>query len=131
MAPPRARLRQSALKAGYRSGLEQDTARYLKNLGIKFKYEEVKIRWVPSEKVYTPDFVLENGIIVETKGRFVGSDRAKHLKIKEQHPELDIRFVFSNSSTKLSKGSKTSYGDWCRKHGFLYADKTIPKEWLA
>jgi len=100
-------------------------------LGIKFKYEKVKIRWVPSEKVYTPDFVLENGIVVETKGRFVGSDRAKHLKIKEQHPELDIRFVFSNSGTKLSKGSKTSYGDWCRKHGFLYADKIIPKEWLT
>ncbi len=31
---------------------------------------------------------------------------------------------------KLYKGAKSSYGDWCKKHGFKYADKTIPKEWL-
>jgi len=77
-----------------------------------------------------PDFKLPNGIIVETKGRFVLADRKKHKLIKEQHPELDIRFVFSNSNTKISKKSKTTYGAWCEKLGILYADKTIPEEWL-
>lgn len=32
--------------------------------------------------------------------------------------------------TKISKGSKTSYADFCNKNGFLYADKEIPDEWL-
>jgi hypothetical protein len=50
--------------------------------------------------------------------------------IKQQHPELDIRFVFSNSRSRISKQSKTTYADWCEKNGFMFADKSIPKEWL-
>ena len=52
------------------------------------------------------------------------------MAIKKQHPNLDIRFVFSNSNSKLRKGAKTTYADWCVKHGFLYADKDVPEEWL-
>lgn len=79
---------------------------------------------------YTPDFVLSNGIIVETKGRFTSADRNKHIEIHKQHPELDIRFVFSNSRAKIYKGAKSSYADWCKRHGFQYADKDIPEAWL-
>lgn len=57
-------------------------------------------------------------------------DRLKHLEIKAQHPALDIRFVFSNSNQKISKTSKTTYAAWCEKHGFMYADKSIPESWL-
>lgn len=99
---------------------------------MKVEYETTKIKYVVPESLhtYTPDFVLPNSIIVETKGRFVVADRKKHLLIQKQHPTLDIRFVFSNSKAKISKGSKTSYADWCDKYGFLYADKLIPEEWL-
>lgn len=128
--PRRSRLRQSALKAGFRSGLEQDNAAWLKKNNVGFDYETLKIKWVSAPHTYTPDFVLENGIIIEAKGRFVGSERAKHLAVKKQHPDLDIRFVFSNSNTRLSKGSKTTYGSWCEKHGFLYADEKIPVSWM-
>ena len=41
------------------------------------------------------------------------------LAVKEQNPELDIRFVFQRNNT-LSKNSKTTYGAWCEKHGFPY-----------
>lgn len=58
------------------------------------------------------------------------ADRQKHLLVQEQYPELDIRFIFSNPNAKIRKGSKTSYADWCNKHGFLFAQKSIPKEWL-
>ena len=127
----RSKLRKRALLAGYRSGLEEDTAIFLKEKGILFEYEKLKIKWVdPKIKTYTPDFVLSNGIVVETKGRFISSDRAKHLAVKSQHPEYDIRFVFTNSKAKLYKGSKTTYGMWCKKHGFQYADKVIPETWL-
>jgi len=127
----RGRLRKSALKAGFRSGLEQDTAKYLDQRGIKFEYEKLKLSWTPPDKKYITDFhILHNGVIIETKGRFTASDRAKHLAIKAQHPGRDIRFVFSNSNQRLYKGSKTTYGAWCKRYGFLYSDKVIPEEWL-
>ena len=123
--------RQHAIKNGYRSGLEDDISVDLKDRGVSFEYETLKIKWTLLEnKTYTPDFILPNGIIIESKGRFVSADRKKHLKVKEQFPKLDIRFVFSNSRGKINKGSKTTYGDWCDRHGFIYSDKKVPEEWL-
>lgn len=116
----------------YRSGLEKRIGDALKALGVKFKYESIKISYVkPSTPhKYTPDFILPNNIIVEAKGIFSSADRKKHLLVKEQHPDLDIRFVFSNSRNRLYKGSKSTYADWCNRHGFLFADKEIPTSWL-
>ena len=119
------------IKHGYRSGLEDKISKQLNESGVSFEYETLKIQYEVNEtRRYTPDFILPNGIIIETKGRFVAADRKKHLLIQQQHSELDIRFVFSNSRAKLSKGAKSTYGEWCEKHGFLYADKQIPQEWL-
>jgi hypothetical protein len=119
-----------AIKHGYRSGLEERVAKELEQHKVKYKYETLKIKYeVFENRTYTPDFVLPNNIIVETKGRFTVADRKKHLLIQKQHPLLDIRFVFQNSRAKLYKGSKTTYGEWCDKWGFLYADKSIPEEW--
>lgn len=118
-------------KYGYRSGLEDRISEQLKAKSVLFKYEEFKIKYEVNEvRTYTPDFELPNGIIIESKGRFVAADRKKHLLVKKQHPELDIRFVFSNSKNKINKGSKTTYAMWCEKNGFLYADKLIPEEWI-
>lgn len=119
-------------KLGFRSGLEEKVADQLKKSGVEFGYETTKIKYVVPESVhtYTPDFIFPNGLIVETKGRFVAADRKKHLLIQKQCPNLDIRFVFQNSKNKISKGSKTTYADWATKHGFKYADKEIPDEWL-
>lgn len=120
------------LKHGYRSGLEEAISRQLTEAGVDFEYEKLKIKYqVNKTSTYTPDFKLPNGIIVETKGRFVVADRMKHLLIKEQHPELDIRFVFSNANVRLTKTSKTTYGQWADKHGFKWANKLIPPEWLG
>lgn len=125
--------KQAGLKHGYRSGLEERIAEQLDKLGVEYKYEEVKLKYIKpaSEHIYTPDFVLPNGIIVETKGRFLALDRQKHLLVKKHNPTLDIRFVFSNSKAKISKTSRTTYAAWCDKYGFKYSDKTIPEEWLS
>lgn len=80
---------------------------------------------------YTPDFVLPNGIVVESKGIFGPEDRAKHLLVKAQHPDLDIRFIFSRSSAKLYKGSKTTLAQWAAANGYLCAQGRIPEAWLA
>ncbi len=127
----RKKLNALALKKGFRSGFEDEVAKDLKKKKIKFTYEKEKIKWVDLRvRTYTPDFVLANGIIIETKGRFVASDRRKHKEIARQFPELDIRFVFQNSRAKLYKGSKSCYADWCKKYNFIFADKLIPEEWL-
>lgn len=113
--------------------MEEVIADQLRALGIRFTYEKLTIRFTPphKERRYTPDFVLlHNGIIVETKGRFLTSDRQKHLAVKEQHPYLDIRFVFSNPNQRISKQSKTTYALWCSSKGFKYAARTIPEAWL-
>lgn len=133
MAKKRFTKRQAAVKHGFRSGLEEELSESLKTQGIDGEYEQHKIAYAKpaTYHTYTPDFRLPNGIFIETKGRFVLADRQKHLLIKQQNPELDIRFVFQNSKNKIRKGSKTTYADWCIKHGFLYADKEIPAEWFA
>lgn len=122
-------------KAGavaYRSGLEDNIAKQLEGKGLPVSFEAHFLNYTKPETQhkYTPDFLLPNGIIIESKGLFDVEDRKKHLLIKEQHPELDIRFVFSRSASKLYKGSKTTYADWCIKHGFKFADKLIPVDWL-
>jgi hypothetical protein len=118
------------LKAGFRSGLEDTVAAQLQAFGIPYEYETLTLPYQPKLATYRPDFVLRNGIIVETKGRFVTADRSKHKLIKLQHPDLDIRFVFSNSRTRISKQSQTTYGQWAEYSGFQYADRTIPRVWL-
>lgn len=117
---------------GYRSGLEEKLAIQLSQAGVECAYESMTIPYEKpaSKHKYTPDFPLPNGIIIESKGRFVTADRAKHLLVKKQHPHLDIRFVFSNSKSRISKTSKTTYAAWCEKYGFKYADKLIPEAWL-
>ena len=115
----------------YRSGLEKEAAAFLTKKQKKVEYEKLKIEWEDLRyRTYTPDFELDNGIIVETKGIFDTDDRRKHQEIKRQHPQLDIRFVFSNAFAKLYKGSKSRYCDWCDKNGFKWAHKAIPEEWL-
>tara|TARA_R110000782_G_scaffold18177_4_gene50251 strand:+ start:183 stop:644 length:462 start_codon:yes stop_codon:yes gene_type:complete len=121
----------AAKKYGYRSGLELTVSEYLKERNINYGYESIKIEWEDlAYRTYTPDFVLDNGIIIETKGLFTTADRRKHLAIKKQHPKLDIRFVFTNSRAKLRKGAKSNYAEWCIKYGFLYYDRIIPEDWL-
>jgi Phage endonuclease I. len=127
----KSKIRQQAIKHGYRSGLENTVLDSLKSRKCNAQYECMKIEWEElNYRTYTPDFLLPNGIIVETKGRFTAEDRKKHLEIQKQHPNLDIRFVFTNSKAKIRKGSKTSYADWCTKNNFLYADKDVPQEWV-
>ena len=111
----KSKLRRNAIKHGYRSGFEHKVSDQLKENKIKFEYETTVIPYIKPETkhTYTIDFTLPNGILVETKGRWVAEDRKKHLLIKKQHPELDIRIVFMSGKTIIRKGSKTTYGDWC------------------
>jgi len=132
MARKISKARSAAIKHGYRSGFEHKVADQLKENKTKFEYEKTVIEYIKPEThhKYTVDFTLPNGILVETKGRWVLEDRKKHILIKNQHPELDIRIVFQNPKGKIRKGSKTTYSDFCDKNGIIWAEKEIPSDWL-
>ena len=127
--------RNKGLQYGYRSGLEHEVSTQIKQHDLNPNYERYKIKFEQPSKsrAYKPDFWLTNGeksIIIETKGMFTTADRQKHVWLKLQHPDLDLRFVFSNPKAKLYKGSKTTYADWCDKNEFLWAKKEIPESWF-
>ncbi len=115
--------------SGYRSRFEELVALYLKGQGATFSYESMKLDY-ERKCTYTPDFILPNGVIIEAKGRWLGSDRTKHLAVRKNNPHIDIRFCFQNAYNKLTKKSKTTYAEWCDKNDFLWCHQKIPKEWL-
>ena len=123
-------MKRKKYKHEYKSNSEYEAAQQLHKLKIAFEYEKdtLPYEW-REDKKYTPDFFLPNGVVLEVKGRFMAEDRKKHLFIKSQYPDLDIRFVFDNPYRKLYKGGKMTYADWCNKHDFRWAEGAIPTEW--
>lgn len=134
-----------------RSGYERKVAQYLDRDGVDYDYEHitygiiVPVRGknqycadcqgnvILRDTVYTPDFFLGNGVVVESKGRFTAKDRLIAIAMKEQHPDVDLRILFM-SNNKISPASKTRYVDWCDKKGIKYAvskSGELPKEWLV
>lgn len=118
-----------ARKLGFRSMFEHSVYTDITSHGYTAEYEPFKMSY-QIEGRYVPDFVLPNGVIVEAKGFLDAVARAKMRAVKASNPNADIRFVFMDSSKTLGKGSKTTYADWARKYGFLWADKVIPIKWL-
>ncbi len=121
--------RRKPPRSKYRSRFEERLALALEQAKVNFSYETLRLPYTV-ERVYTPDFILPNGVIVEAKGFWEPSDRTKHLAVREAHPDADIRFCFLNANNKLSKKSKTTYAAWCDKKGFLWCEKVIPSSWI-
>lgn len=119
----------------YKSRLEDKIAAVLKHAKQEVKYEKDKLKYTV-EHTYNPDFTLGPSTFIEGKGLFKAADRAKHLYIKEQHPEVRIFFVFGNPCNKLSRVSKTTYAEWADKHGYQWCsiedfNKSKVKQWLS
>jgi hypothetical protein len=129
-----------------RSGLEDKVRKQLEDANKEYTYETHKISYtVPAvERSYRPDFIIHTKagkpIFIESKGRWVHEDQYKHLYIRTQHPDLDIRFIFGRADNTLAKGSRRTYRDVCEGNGYgllkghkwLYGDKgIIPESWLT
>lgn len=134
-------LTELKLEEKLRNGLERKVAKQLQSAGIKFAYEEGFVTYeVPARTAkYLPDFKCPGNIIIESKGHFgykgdakdAAAQRQKYALLKEQHPGLDIRFVFSRAATPIYKGSKTTHGKWATDHGFPWADDgNVPPAWI-
>jgi hypothetical protein len=113
----------------FRSKFEEDVYNQVIKNNLEVLYETNKIPYTISNN-YLPDFILPNGIIVECKGYFDIRSQVKMRAVKKDNPHLDIRFVFMNSRTKVRKGSKLTYADWCDRYGYPYADGMIPLPWF-
>lgn len=107
--------------------------------GLAVGYESVKIPYV-TEHVYIPDFLVKTGgtegFFIETKGNgrsWTPQVRAKMLAVKNQWPGLDIRLLFYTDGefgTRRKDGSRQRQSEWATKHGFPYAIREVPEEWL-
>lgn len=99
----------------------------------KVTYETARLPYM-LRKNYRPDYILNfpDGRVryIELKGWLRPSDRTKMRAVKELNPDLDIRIVFL-ANNKLNKDSTTRYSDWAEQHGFPWAIKEVPKEWLV
>ena len=132
LKPVRRATTSSGVRRRYRSGLEEAIAHQIESANLPVIYEETTLDyiWPARPSKYTPDFQVGD-IHLEVKGLFDVQSRHKMLLVKQQHPDLDIRFVFSNANAPIYKGSPTSYAQWCDKHGFPWANRRIPDEWLC
>lgn len=103
---------------GYRSKFEARVADRLSKIKVAADYEVTKINYILC-KTYTPDFTTDDGIYLEVKGVLDQQSRSKMSSVKEQHPDLDIRFVFMDPH-KRCPGLKTTHAEWADKNGFLW-----------
>ena len=117
-----------------RSKLEIKFEEILKTNNAEYDYEVTKIPYsVPeSQHVYTVDFTIK-GLLIEVKGYLSDhQERNKYVLLKQQYPELDLRFVFDNVN-KLCGGTKYTHGTWAEKHNFPYCgikDIETIKSWI-
>jgi hypothetical protein len=139
--------RRNVRPSGRRSKFEDTIAEDLDERGIKYTYEtwsyeydeplrknlarcsECGSRSLLRTGWYTPDFFLENGTIIETKGRFTAADRRKMVAIQRGHPNLDIKMLFMRDN-KIHKRSDTYYSDWCMENNYDFSIGEVKEEWL-
>jgi hypothetical protein len=124
------------MQVRYRNRLERSVGEQLSAAGIPFDYER---EWIPYDvpartAKYLPDFwPRDTRIIIETKGWFGrqgAKERQKLVLLKEQHPELDIRLVFSDANKRIYPRSPTTYAKWADDHGFKWATGSVPQAWI-
>jgi predicted nuclease of restriction endonuclease-like RecB superfamily len=97
----------------FKSKLEEIIADFYK---MADKYETEKIEYV-LKNTYTPDFCFSDAnTYVEVKGFWKPSDRRKMLEVIKQYPNKKFIMFFQDSTIKITKRSKTTYGDWCDKN---------------
>ena len=79
----------------FKSGLEEKVSDLLCELGVDYDYEGISFDYTITHK-YTPDFVLPNGICLETKGFWRPEDRRKIKQVITENPDIDLRMVFQD-----------------------------------
>lgn len=118
-----------------RSKLEMRFEQILIDNQAEYDYEVTVIPYtVPESKhKYTVDWTLLNGPLIETKGYLSDhAERTKYVLLKQQYPDLDLRFVFDNPN-KLCGGTKYTHAKWADKYQIPWCsirDEETIKQWI-
>jgi hypothetical protein len=115
---------------GFRSGFEGQVAKQLTANGNQWSYESQSFDLL-IPRSYTPDFFLDNGVVLEVKGYFDAEDRRLIKLFREQHPDVDLRMVLQKPQQKLTKTGRMTYATWCERYSVPWCEGSlIPKSWL-
>jgi hypothetical protein len=115
---------------GFRSGFEGQVAKQLTANGNQWTYESQSFDLL-IPRSYTPDFFLDNGVVLEVKGYFDAEDRRLIKLFREQHPDVDLRMVLQKPHQKLTKTGRMTYAGWCERYSVPWCEGAlIPKSWL-
>jgi len=117
------------MKPKFRSNFEEHVYKTAKRNKKTLEYEPFFIPYVMKGS-YLPDYVLPNGIIIEVKGYLDAAACKKMKAVKASNPHLDIRFVFQNANGKRNKRAKLRNYEWATRHGFKWAEGSIPLDWF-
>ena len=71
----------------FKSGLEEKVSDLLCELGVDYDYESVSFAYT-IQHLYTPDFILPNGVVLETKGDWRPEARRKVRQVIEENPDI-------------------------------------------
>jgi len=119
-----------------RSKLELQFEKLLNDFEVLYDYEITKVPYIipESNHTYTVDWTLMNGLLLETKGYLSDhAERKKYILIKEQHPDIDLRFVFQDPNKKCG-GMQTTHAQWADKNNFKWCsirDTEQIKQWVT
>ncbi len=115
----------------FKSKLEVKAWKLLKKNFPSVKYEPDVIGYIQPEKSrkYNPDFKMAKNVYIEAKGKLDLATRQKMVWFKECNPNVVIIFLFMNPANRITKKSKTTYGAWATKEGFLWLD--FRKDWIT
>lgn len=123
-----------------KSKAELEVAQNCDKKKLKWEYETETFLWnppPPKVKRYTPDFVITRSdgtkFLVEYKEYLDAASKRKIRAMRTQHPDIEYYVLFGPkcSKKKISKVSKTTYGEWANKNNIKWGEgRAIPKEWL-
>ena len=127
--------KEIAKLAGMRSIGEVRCAADMKSKKLHYAYEHIKLNAV-IKSTYTPDFVttLDDGslLVIEYKGKMVGTTRSKIKAILETNPDIHFCMVFERSANKLSaRPASMKYFEWANKLNIPNNERYVKPEWFT
>jgi hypothetical protein len=122
------RRRQAHKDREHRSRLEEEVEQALESMGYTPSYEAERFNYVLHRK-YTPDFKVGQ-VLIEVKGWWPPAERSKFLSVIVCNPGLPIFVALQRPYLTLSKKSKTTYAEWCSRHGIAWCPIPIPPDFM-
>lgn len=129
-------------KRTVKNPFEYQIYKQLVDLAPPYSTVEYEVEKLPYtiDHVYIPDLILTkkdgSKLYIEVKGNgraWTPAVMQKMLKVREEHPDLDIRIVFYSDGAfgaRRKDGTRQRQSDWATRHKWPFSIGSIPKEWI-